>query len=366
MNRNAARILWIFLLAMLVFTLVSWKLDVLRTPWVSCVRIRGGSVDGISYDSVVPVGAVYGSGTSKYIYILETDTRSWFYPVAVRRKAVMVEAEDAVNAALQGKYPDAQVVKYADRPLSGSMVPVRVWEEDDGLLRNMEDQVELLGVSSEAEDILREAEKGWDVTWEDDRLVVRGADRFTAQEVLSMLKADYPDAVALDYSWSTAVLRQSGRLWMGAAAVAVIIMLCQTAWQGGKREFALFRKSLETQYWRDYLYGASVRLLAEMIVLTIGTFLMATLIRWLWNVPIELPGGFLPEGSIFQWEHYRQWFSNAFPKGRTSAYGAGLVENLKTGYGLAGAEWAAIAIVYIIWTKRKRRMWQHKNEIFKR
>ena len=366
MNRNAARMLWIFLLTMLVFTLVSWKLDVLRTPWVSCTRIRGGSVDGTSYDSVVPVGAVYGSGTSKYIYILETDTRSWFYPVAVRRKEVMVEAEDAVNAALQGRYSDAQVVKYADRPLSGSTVPVRVWEEDDGLLRNMEDQVEVLGVSSEAEDLLREAGKGWDVTWEDDRLVVRGADRFTAQEVLSMLKADYPGAAALDYSWSTAVLRQSGRLWMGAAAIAVIFMLCQMAWQGGKRELALFRKSLETQYWQDYLYGASVRLLAKMIVLTIGTFLVAALIRWLWNVPIELPGGFLPEGSIFQWEHYRQWFSNAFPEGRTSDYGVGLLENLKTGYGLAGAEWAAIAIGYTIWTKRKRRMWQHKNEIFER
>lgn len=354
MNRNAARILWIFFLTMLVFTLVSWKLDVLRTPWVSCVRIRGGSIDGISYDSVVPVGAVYGSGTSKYIYILETDTRSWFYPVAVRRKEVMVEAEDVVNAALQGRYPGAQVVKYADRPLSGSTVPVRVWEEDDGLLRNMEDRVEVLGVSSEAKDILREAGKGWDVTWEDDRLVVRGADRFTAQEVLSMLKADYPDAVALDYSWSTAVLRQSGRLWMGAAAMVVIIMLCQMAWQGGKREFVLFRKSLETQYWRDYLYGASVRLLAEMIVLTIGAFLAAALMRWLWDVPIELPSGFLPEDSIFRWGHYRQWISDTFSEGRISDYGAGLAERLKIRYGLAGAEWAAIAVGYTILTKLRR------------
>ncbi len=266
-----------------------------------------------------------------------------------------MQGEDGINTALQGRYPDAQVVEFADRLLSGSVVPVRVWEENAGILRNMEDRVELLGVSSEAGDILREAGRGWDVKWEEDRLVVRGADRFTAQEVLSMLKTDYPDAVALDYSWSTAVLRQSGRLWMGAAAAVMITMLCQAAWRGGKCEFALFRKSLETQYCRDYLYGASVRLLVKMIVLAIGAFGAAVLIRWLWNVPIELPSGFLPENSVFQWEHYRQWYSNTFPESRTSDYGAWLAGKLKTGYGAAGVEWAAIAVGYTIWAKQIRR-----------
>jgi len=182
--------------------------------------------------------------------------------------------------------------------------------------------------------------------------VIHGADRFTAREAQSLLKADYPDVNMLDYSWRAAILRQSGRMWMGAAAVVVVILLCQVAWQRGKREFVMCRDALETRYWRDYLYDAGVRLLAEAIALVIGAFLAVVLLRWLWNVPIELPGGFLPEDSIFQWEHYRQWFSSAFPEGCTSEYGVELAQKLKIGYGLAGAEWAATIVAgYIAWIK---------------
>ena len=123
MSQKAARVLGGFLLAMLIFTFLSWKLDTLRTPWVSCVRVQSGSIDGTSYDAVIPREAVYTSGTSKYIYTLETGSYSWFYPVIVRRREVIVQAEGAENAALQGKYPDTQVVRFADRPLSGGTVP---------------------------------------------------------------------------------------------------------------------------------------------------------------------------------------------------------------------------------------------------
>ncbi len=97
------------------------------------------------------------------------------------------------------------------------------------------------------------------------------------------------------------------------------------------------------------------QIIAPMCRPAIGAFGAAVLIRWLWNVPIELPSGFLPENSVFQWEHYRQWYSNTFPESRTSDYGAWLAGKLKTGYGAAGVEWAAIAVGYTIWVKQIRR-----------
>lgn len=346
MSQKAAKALGIFLLIMLIFTFLSWKLDILRTPWVSCMRVRSGSIDGISYDAVIPMEAVYTSGTSKYIYTLETGSYSWFYPVIVRRREVIVQAQSAENAALQGKYPDTQVVRFTDRPLSGGTVPVHVWDSLCG-----DGWVELLGVSPQAEAALCQAGKDWRVSWETDRLVLGGVDHFTAQEALAILKLDYPDARALDYSWGPAVLRQSGRLWMGAAAVAGVIVLWQLAWRCGKRELTLFQNALKTRYWQDYINEVSVRLLAEAVVLAAGVFAAAALLRWLWNVPIILPGGFLPEDSIFEWEHYRQWSSDAFPPGQLSQDAAELAEQLRNGYRLGGAECAAIAVGCGVWAK---------------
>lgn len=349
MNKRAVRALVGFLLVMLIFTFLSWKLDALRTPWVCCVSVRGGSIDGISYDAVIPIEAVYTSGTSKYIYTLETGGYSWFYPVIVRRREVIVQAENAEKAALQGKYPATQIVQFADQPLSGGTVSVQVW--DRSLSSSGDGWVELLGVSPQAGATLRQAGKDWSVSWEDDRLVVRGVDRFTAQEALAILKSDYPDARARVYSWGPAVLRQSGRLWMGAAAVAGVIVLWQLAWRCGKRELTLFQNALKTRYWQDYINEVSVRLLAEAVVLAAEILIAAALIRWLWNVPITVPGGFLPEGSIFEWEHYRQWISDTFPPGQLSQDAAELAGQLRKGYRLGGAECAAIAVGCAVWMK---------------
>lgn len=349
MNKRAARALGGFLLVMLIFTFLSWKLDALRTPWVCCVSVRGGSIDGTSYDAVIPIEAVYTSGTSKYIYTLETGGYSWFYPVIVRRREVIVQAENAEKAALQGKYPATQIVQFADRPLSGGTVSVQVW--DGSLSGSGDGWVELLGGSPQAGATLRQAGKGWSVSWEDDRLVVRGADRFTAQEALTLLRLDYPGARALDYSWSPAVLRLSSRIWMGAAAVAAVIVLCRLAWLCGKREATLFRIALKTRYWQDYINEVSVRLLAEAVALAVGIFLTAMLIRWLWNVPITVPGSFLPEGSIVEWEHYRQWISSTFPPGQLSENAVELAGQLRKEYRLAGAECAAIAVGCAVWMK---------------
>lgn len=351
MSQKAVKALGGFLLVMLVFTFLSWKLDALRTPWVSCVGVQRGSIDGISYDAVVPVEAVCTSGTSKYIYLLERDSYSWFYPVIVRRREVIVQAESAENAALQGKYPDTQVVQFADRPLSGGTASVQVWEEADSLSGSGDGWVELTGVSPQAGAALCQAGRDWSVSWEDGRLLVRGADRFTAQEALAILGPDYPEARVLDYSWGSAVLRQSGQLWMGAAAVAAVIVLCRLVRRCGKRELTLLRSALKTRYWQDYVNEVSVRLLAEAVALAAGIFVVAALIRWLWNAPITLPGGLLPEDSIFEWGHYRRWTSSTFPPGRLSEDAAELAGQLRKGYRLAGAECAAIAVGCAVWMK---------------
>lgn len=351
MNKRAARALGGFLLVMLIFTFLSWKLDALRTPWVSCVSVRGGSIDGTSYDAVIPIEAVYTSGSSKYIYTLEMGGYSWFYPVIVRRREIIVQAENAEKAALQGKYPNTQVVQFADRPLNGGTVSVRVWDGSDSRSGSRDGWVELLGVSPQAGAALCQAGKDWRVSWEDDRLVVRGADRFTAQEALTLLRLDYPDAKALDYSWGPTVLRQSGQIWIGAAAVAAVFVLCRLVWLCGKREATRFRIALKMRYWQDHLNEMSVWFLAEAVALAVGIFLTAMLIRWLWNVPITVPGSFLPEGSIFAWEHYRQWSSSTFPPGQCSKNAAEWAGQFRKEYRLAGTECAAIAVGCVVWMK---------------
>lgn len=130
MRRRAAKGIGIFLVVMYVFTFISWKLDSMRTPWVLCETPRAGNINGIHYDRIVPAEAVYETDTNTYVYIVETNSGSWFYPVVARRVQVLIQVEDGANTAVQGIYSDAKVVRFADRVLSGSVSPVRLWEED--------------------------------------------------------------------------------------------------------------------------------------------------------------------------------------------------------------------------------------------
>lgn len=68
------------------------------------------------------------------------------------------------------------------------------------------------------------------------------------------------------------------------------------------------------------------------------------LLQWLWRAEIALPPGLLPEGSVFDFGHYRQWAQNAFPDGLCSDCGAGLAARLKMGHALAAAECALLTI----------------------
>ncbi len=117
----------LFLAAMAVLTLVSWKLDELRTPQVLCVEPAPGSVGEQAYESILPLECVQIEDSRCFVYIVE-ETTSWFYPVAARQVEVLLQDMDNANAAVSGVYRGLQVVRLSSRPLLGQTVPVRVWE----------------------------------------------------------------------------------------------------------------------------------------------------------------------------------------------------------------------------------------------
>lgn len=117
----------LFLAAMAVLTLLSWKLDALRTPQVLCVEPSSGSVDGQNYESLLPLECIQEVDSRYFIYIVEKTT-SWFYPVTARQIEVWPQATDNTHAAVTGVYKGLQVVQFSSRPLLGQTIPVQVWE----------------------------------------------------------------------------------------------------------------------------------------------------------------------------------------------------------------------------------------------
>jgi len=342
-NEKAAKGVFFFLLSMLFFTFVSWKLDVLRTPRVLCLEAGGGYVGDESYPMVLPKEAVSGG-----VWVVG-ETQSAFYPFTARRVWTTEKASDEHWSAVDGVAVQSQVVWYTNRALSGGTVPVRLWEEEV-----LDGRVEVL-CAAEGEEVLREAAlrfgRAWDVSREGDRLVIEGVDLYTAQQAGTALWQAGLEAYVLDYAWGPAVTAQSGKLWMGWGAVLALIVLGSLVWDQGKRELDRARESLEHCYPGAYLAEAGVRLLAKAIGLAAAAFAAAVLLRWLWNAPVELPAGFLPEGSIFDWEHYRQWTAAAFPEGMLSAYGAALAEELRRGHLIAAAECIGLTALAVLLMK---------------
>lgn len=132
MKKRIAKALAAFFLAMLVLTLLSWKLDALRTPQVLWVCPEFGNVSGKQYECVVPLEALHGEGDQYYVYIVE-NTTSYFHPVTARRMQIQLLDTDASRAAVSGlAVLGTRVVRFSSRPLSGSTVPVAIWEEAAG------------------------------------------------------------------------------------------------------------------------------------------------------------------------------------------------------------------------------------------
>lgn len=187
-------------------------------------------------------------------------------------------------------------------------------------------------------------EWGWALSWEDGRLVIRSENRFAAQAVQAALENQAIPAVVLDYAWAPAVLAQSGGLWLAWGALLGLWLLWALLWAQAKREWARARAALERQYLGEYLSGAGVRLLAKGVGLAAGVIAAILLLQWLWRAQITLPPGLLPEESVFDFGHYRQWVRSAFPDGLRSPYCAELAARLKQAHALAAAECAALTV----------------------
>ena len=184
----------------------------------------------------------------------------------------------------------------------------------------------------------------WELTWEGDRLVIWSEHRFAAQIVRAALEDQGVPAQVLDYAWAPAVLGQSGGLWLAWGAMLGLWLLWALILAQTKREWTRAHAALKRQYPGEYLSGAAVPLLAKTIALVVGVVAAILLLQWLWRVEITLPPGLLPEESVFDLGHYRQWAGSAFPDGLCSPYGAELAGKLRLGHTLAAAECVFLTI----------------------
>lgn len=343
MNEKAAKGVAFFLFLMALFTFVSWKLDVLRTPQVLCMEAGPGVIDGEIYDSVLPSEAVY-SGETPYVYVVE-ESKSYFHPVVARRATVLVLASGGGRTAVQNLPWRAQVVRFTDRALSGGTVPVRLGEG-----QALAGRVEVVPAQDldSAEALVRQAavweEQPWEISREGDRLVLENVDQFTAQMVRAALAAGGVEGQVLDYAWGPDVLEQSGRLWKFWAAAMVVWLAWSLLRTVGCREWDRAQEALEEQYLGAYLADAGVRLMVEALALAAGVVLAAAAAQWLWRTELVLPRNLLPEGSVFDVDYYRMWMRSTFPGGGCSGYGADLAAGLRQGHLLAAAECAGLTV----------------------
>lgn len=186
------------------------------------------------------------------------------------------------------------------------------------------------------------AEWGWTPGREGERLIVPSESPFAAPAIRAALVGAGIESQVLDYAWAPAVAAQSGTLWLGWGAVWGLWLLWNLLWAQGRAEWSRAQAALERQYPGEYLSDAGVRLLAKAIVLVVGAVAAILALQWLWRTELVLPSGLLPEGTLFDPAHYRQWGQNAFPDGLCSAYGAGLAAKLRLGHTLAAVECAAL------------------------
>lgn len=97
--------------------------------------------------------------------------------------------------------------------------------------------------------------------------------------------------------------------------------------------------------------------MGKVIAFVVGAFGAVLLVRYLIECAVVLPARLLPQDSLFQFSHYRQWQESAFPAEVLSAYGRTLQRQLMYGHGLAGLEWAILLLLAVVGGKEieKRR-----------
>lgn len=318
-----------FFLVMLVLTWVSWKLDELRVPEVVCTS---PTVSAKGY--ILPLAAVEGQDDHCFVYQLE-ETGSYFSPLVARRVSVFERSRDNQNVTVSGLSGwDVEIVLYTSRTLTGDSVAVKRWanggfsgrvevtcEEGKAALQSVFDQIKVMPFL-----------ENLNITWESDRLVLTGADRFTARRLQTVLIESGLSEETLtvrDYAWADETLTQGKNFWQLAGIFSFICILVRCGLAMLKVEYRCGSEALQIYYLADYLRENSVRLLAKIIFLTLGVFVGFAALKWLWEIHLTLPTGFLPDKSIFDLEHYRLWLENAFPADGMSDYGRELSRKLK-------------------------------------
>lgn len=186
-----------------------------------------------------------------------------------------------------------------------------------------------------------------EVSWERERLVLAGADLFTSQRLETALMRAGLAANTLtiqDYAWADEVLIQSGELWRLAGVLALIWLFVRSILALGQYEYHRGLHALKKCYLSEYIWQNSVRLLAETVAIVAGGLVCIALLQWLWQVKLTLPTGFLPEGSIFDQEHYKIWWTKTFPADFVSPFGRQLAKTLKQTYLFAAVEVIALLV----------------------
>lgn len=137
MKKQAARLAAGFFVLMAALTIISWKLEEVRTPRVLCVQPEIAALpdeNGVEqvFPCVLPRDALRWDGQSWYIYQVY-ESSSFFSPLVARRQEVMVTAETGTQAAVSGVLGSTpQIVRYESRPLMGENVKVSLEKEREG------------------------------------------------------------------------------------------------------------------------------------------------------------------------------------------------------------------------------------------
>lgn len=191
--------------------------------------------------------------------------------------------------------------------------------------------------------------EGLSVLQEDDRWTVQCAELFTAQRLEAFLSdSGLSDGEyhVLDYSWAQRTAATATQVWQTVSAFCLLVLLGHFAARLFLREWQHMRACLRTMYLAEFLQENSERLLKRLILFVPLFLAAALLLRWLWGVSYFLPPGFLPDGSLFDGQHYSQWAAAAFPQGILSPYAAQLEETLILTY--LGA--AVISALWVLFT----------------
>lgn len=190
---------------------------------------------------------------------------------------------------------------------------------------------------------------GLSVRQEGDRWTVQSAGLFTAQRLEAFLSsAGQSDGEyqVLDYSWARQTLATATQVWQTVAAFCLLVLLGHLAARLVLREWSHLRACLRTMYPAEFLQQNSERLVKCLVLFVPLILAAALLVRWLWGVSYFLPAGFLPEGSLLDWQQYSRWAAAAFPQGYLSPYAEQLRDSLFLAYLGAGA----LSVLWILFT----------------